>query len=136
VPALRSSVALARPKVAFYGSRRVELRPARDLRLALRRGERLRRSITAPGELHGPLERGARVGKVTVLVDGRRVQTVALVTAESVPKAGFLRKLLHYALPPLLVVVLAVAVLFVVDGRRRRLRAAEAARRRRAARAE
>jgi serine-type D-Ala-D-Ala carboxypeptidase (penicillin-binding protein 5/6) len=133
VRALRPQAAIARPKVAFYGDRRVALEAARGLTLALRRGERLRLSVDAPDELHGPIGRGARVGTVTVRVKGRLVRTVALVTAGAVPEAGFFRKLTHYAVRPLLILALAVAAVLTADRRRRRLNAAEAARRRRRA---
>jgi D-alanyl-D-alanine carboxypeptidase (penicillin-binding protein 5/6) len=131
VTALRPRRAIARPKVAFYGDRRVALEPARGLTLALRRGERLHLSIDAPEELHGPIDRGTSVGTVTVRVDGRSVRTVALVTADAVPQAGFVRKLIHWAVGPLVIVALAVAAMLAADRRRRRLNAAEAARRRR-----
>jgi len=131
VHALQRQVALARPKVAFFGSRRVALRPAHGFTFALRRGERLRTMVDAPTTLHGPIDRGTRVGTVTVLVNGKPVETVALVTAKDVPQAGLARKVVHYAVKPLLLVGLAVIAMLALDRRRRRLNAADAARRRR-----
>jgi serine-type D-Ala-D-Ala carboxypeptidase (penicillin-binding protein 5/6) len=131
VRALRTGVAVARPKVAFFGDRRVALKPARGYAVALRRGQRLRRSIDAPGELDGPLEQGTRVGTVSVLLDGRRLRTVPLVTAEAVPRAGAVRKIVHYAWRPLILIALIAVAMLALDRRRRRLHAAEAARRRR-----
>jgi D-alanyl-D-alanine carboxypeptidase (penicillin-binding protein 5/6) len=131
VHVLRRQVAVARPKVAFFGSRHVALRPAHGFNFALRRGQRLRTSIAAPTTLHGPIDRGARVGTVTVLVNGKPVETVALVTAKDVPHAGIARKVVHYALKPLLLLALAVIAMLALDRRRRRLNAADAARRRR-----
>lgn len=131
VHVLRRSTAVARPKVAFFGNRRVALRPAHAFAFALRRGQRLRTSVAAPGTLDGPLERGARVGTVTVLVNGRPVQTVALITAKDVPRAGIVRKVVHYAVKPLLLLGLAAIAMLALDRRRRRLHAADAARRRR-----
>jgi hypothetical protein len=49
--------------------------------------------VHAPDQVKGPLARGARVGSVTVLVDGEPVRRVPLVTAEAVPKAGTVRVL-------------------------------------------
>jgi D-alanyl-D-alanine carboxypeptidase (penicillin-binding protein 5/6) len=135
VRALRPRAALARPKVAYFGDRRVALRPARGFTIALRRGERLRRKIDAPTRLDGPIDRGASVGSVTVLVNGKPVKKVPLVTAASVPRAGFLRKLVHYSIRPALLLVLAVIAVLGVDRRRRRQHAAEASRRRRRRRA-
>lgn len=131
VHVLRRSAAVARPKVAFFGSRRVALRPARGFAVALRRGQRLRTSVDAPATLDGPIDRGARVGTVTVLVNGRALKTVALVTAGEVPRAGVVRKVVHYAVKPLLLVGLALIAMLALDRRRRRLNAADAARRRR-----
>jgi len=78
--------------------------------LTIRDGEHIRRRVNAPDELEGPLEAGARVGTVTVLLDGRPARRVALVTAEEVPEAGTLRVLLSWLGVPL-TVVLVVAIL-------------------------
>ena len=59
----------------------VALVPARNLTVSVARGERLSRRVRAPEEVEGPLRKGARVGTVAVLRDGRRVARVALVTA-------------------------------------------------------
>jgi serine-type D-Ala-D-Ala carboxypeptidase (penicillin-binding protein 5/6) len=131
--ALRSKVALARPKVAFFGDRRVPLVPARSLTVGVRRGQRLHRSIDAPRELHGPIERGTRVGTVTVRLSGRRLATVPLLTAAPVPRAGFARKAAHYAVRPLLLAALVVLAVVALERRRHRQRAADAAARRRRA---
>jgi len=54
---------------------------------------------------------GERVGSVTVLVDGRRVRRVALVTADEVPGAGTLRVLLSdLGVPLTVLIVLAILV--------------------------
>jgi D-alanyl-D-alanine carboxypeptidase (penicillin-binding protein 5/6) len=83
--------------------------------LTIRDGERLRRRVNAPDEVEGPLAAGARVGTVTVLLDGRPVRRVALVTAEEVPEAGTLRVLLSWLGVPLtLILVLAILVAAVL----------------------
>jgi hypothetical protein len=48
--------------------------------------------VTAPSEVKGPLAAGDQVGTVDVLVRGRVVRSVPLVTAERVAGAGFVRK--------------------------------------------
>jgi D-alanyl-D-alanine carboxypeptidase (penicillin-binding protein 5/6) len=131
VEPLRGSRSVAEAKVAFFGDRKVAVEPARTVAVSLRRGERVRTRIDAPGELHGPLAAGARVGRASVYVDGRRVSTVPLVTAESVPKAGVVRKVAHWLLWPWTLIVLAGLGLVGTARRRRRLAAADAARRRR-----
>jgi serine-type D-Ala-D-Ala carboxypeptidase (penicillin-binding protein 5/6) len=98
-----------------YHDGSARLVPRRGAVLTIRDGQRVRRRTNAPDELKGPLEAGARVGTVTVLLDGRPVRRVALVTAEKVPGAGTLRVLLSWLGVPLtlllLVAILVAAVL-------------------------
>jgi hypothetical protein len=83
--------------------------------LTIRDGEHIRRRVKAPDEVEGPLEAGARVGTVTVLLDGRPARRVALVTAEEVPEAGTLRVLLSWLGVPLtLILVVAILVAAVL----------------------
>ena len=118
-------------EVAFYGDRKVAIEPARTVAISVRRGERVSTRIDAPDELDGPMEAGARVGRASVYVEGRRVRTVPLVTAEAVPKAGFVRKVGHWLVRPLTLVALALIAVIVLGRRQRRLAIANAARRRR-----
>jgi D-alanyl-D-alanine carboxypeptidase (penicillin-binding protein 5/6) len=98
-----------------YRDGSARLVPRRGAVLTIRQGQRVRRRSNAPDELKGPLGAGARVGTVTVLLDGRPVRRVALVTAEEVPGAGPLRVLLSWLGIPLtlllLVAILTAAVL-------------------------
>jgi serine-type D-Ala-D-Ala carboxypeptidase (penicillin-binding protein 5/6) len=112
---------VARPKVR-YRSERAELVPAHGLTVALRRGQRLRRGVDAPDRVNGPLAAGTRVGRVTVLRDGRPVARVPLVTARAVPGAGTLRVLASVLRVPLtLAVALGILVAVVLTARRSRL---------------
>ena len=117
LPVVRRGVTLASPQVKYFGSREAPLVAARRASVTVRRGEHVRTVIEAPGEVSGPLPEGARVGRVRVLVDGSVVRTVPLVTAESVPEAGVLRKASRLAIP--LVLVAAGILLWVVARRRR-----------------
>jgi D-alanyl-D-alanine carboxypeptidase (penicillin-binding protein 5/6) len=130
-PALQRGHVVAKAKVAWFGDRRVGLVPTRSVVLGLRRAEHLRTRVVAPGELHGPHDAGTRVGSVTVIVDGRPVSTVPLVTAEAVPRAGLVRKVVQIVVRPWLAVAALVVGALAVERRRRRLAAADAARRRR-----
>jgi hypothetical protein len=103
--------------VKYFGSREAPLVAARRASVTARRGERVRTVVEAPGEVSGPLPEGARVGRVRVLVDGRVVRTVPLVTADSVPEAGLLRKASRLAIPAVLV---AAGIALWVLARRRR----------------
>jgi D-alanyl-D-alanine carboxypeptidase (penicillin-binding protein 5/6) len=108
----------ARADVRDYDGRTVRLVAARDVTITVRRGQRVRRRVMAPHEVAGPLEAGERVGRVDVLVRGKVVRTVPLVTASPVPEASFVRKatdrfgggLLAVALLALLVVALLVSL--------------------------
>jgi hypothetical protein len=82
----------ARAKVRWYDGRTVQLVAARDVKLTARRGRAVRTRVTAPSEVEGPLPAGKPVGRVDVLVRGRVVRSVSLVTGESVAAAGFVRK--------------------------------------------
>jgi D-alanyl-D-alanine carboxypeptidase (penicillin-binding protein 5/6) len=82
----------AQAKVRWYDGRRVKLVAARDVALTTRHGRPVRTRVVAPAEVEGPLPAGRQVGKVEVLVRGRVVQSVPLVTAGAVPAASFVRK--------------------------------------------
>jgi D-alanyl-D-alanine carboxypeptidase (penicillin-binding protein 5/6) len=105
---------LARAKVE-YRDDRAALVPGRPAIVLVRDGERIRRRLSAPAEVEGPLAAGARVGSVTVLVDGRAVRRAALVTAAEVPGAGTLHVLTStLGVPLTLLAVLAILIAAVV----------------------
>jgi D-alanyl-D-alanine carboxypeptidase (penicillin-binding protein 5/6) len=113
---------LARTDVE-YRDETARLVPRRGVVLTVRDGQRLRRRVKAPDELEGPLAAGKRVGSVTVLVDGRPVQRVALVTAADVPGAGTLRVVLSVLGVPLtLLIALAILVAAILAILRVRIR--------------
>jgi D-alanyl-D-alanine carboxypeptidase (penicillin-binding protein 5/6) len=116
---------LARADVE-HRDERARLVPRRGAALTVRDGQRIRRHVNAPDELEGPLPAGERVGSVTVLLDGRPVRRVALVTAAEVPGAGALRVLLSTLGVPMTVLlvlaILAVAVLALMRVRIRIVR--------------
>jgi serine-type D-Ala-D-Ala carboxypeptidase (penicillin-binding protein 5/6) len=100
---------LAQADIEYYDSS-ARLVPRRGAVVTIRKGQRVRRRTNAPDEVEGPLTAGARVGTVTVLIDGRPVRRVALVTADDVPGAGTLRVLLSWLGVPL-TILLVVAIL-------------------------
>jgi serine-type D-Ala-D-Ala carboxypeptidase (penicillin-binding protein 5/6) len=127
VRVLDAERALARADIRYFDEK-ARLVPRRAAVVTLRKGERIRRRVRSRDELEGPLPAGARAGLVTVLVDGRPVRRVALVTAAEVPEAGTVRVLTSALGVPLtlllgLAILLAapVAVLLML-GRRRSLR--------------
>jgi serine-type D-Ala-D-Ala carboxypeptidase (penicillin-binding protein 5/6) len=100
---------LARADIEYHDER-AALVPRRSEIVLVREGERIGRRVRAPDELEGPLPAGERVGSVTVLVDGRAVGRIALVTAAEVPGAGTLRVLTSVVGVPLTLLA-AVAIL-------------------------
>jgi D-alanyl-D-alanine carboxypeptidase (penicillin-binding protein 5/6) len=114
--------ALARADIE-YRDETARLVPRRGVVLTVRDGQHLRRRVNAPDELEGPLARGERVGSVTVMVDGRPVRRVALVTAGDVPEAGTLRVLLsELGVPLTLLIVVAILLAGVLAMLRLRIR--------------
>jgi D-alanyl-D-alanine carboxypeptidase (penicillin-binding protein 5/6) len=86
------------------------LAAARSVTLTVRKGTPVRIRKLPPDELKGPLPAGRAVGRVQVLVNGKVVRTVPLITTEKVPGPAFLRRLegvLHD-------VLITLAVLFVL----------------------
>jgi len=134
IKALDARRVAATTAVAHRGGR-AKLLPSRDVFAVARHGERIARRISVPDTLEGELKAGARVGRVTVLVGGRVVESVPLVTAAKVPGAGPLRVIaddLGLALTLLLVVIIVTLVAFTASLVRRRQRARHRAERRRA----
>jgi serine-type D-Ala-D-Ala carboxypeptidase (penicillin-binding protein 5/6) len=97
-----------------YHDGSARLVPRRGAVITIRQGQRIRRRTNAPDEVKGPLTAGARVGTVTVLLDGSPVRRVALVTADEVPGAGTLRVLLSWLGIPLTLLLLVAIVVAAV----------------------
>ena len=106
-----------------YYDEKVGLVPRRDVFVTLRDDQQVHTRATAPDELEGPLDAGTRVGSVTVVVDGRPVRRVALVTATDVPGAGPLRVVVsELGVPLIVLIVLAVLVAVILAILRVRIR--------------
>jgi D-alanyl-D-alanine carboxypeptidase (penicillin-binding protein 5/6) len=121
---VRAGATLATASVEYFGGREVRLVPAGPVSVTVRRGQRLRTVVRAPDQVTGPLAAGARVGSVTVYREGRRVRSVPVVTAASVPEAGLLRKAWSLIWSPIPVLAaLAIAVWLILRRRRRTLAA-------------
>lgn len=86
---------LADPSIRYSGGSR-PLLAARSLQVGLLDGQRLRVAVRAPAEVEGPIRRGARLGSAAVSVDGRRVGSVPLLAARSIPEASALDRLLDF----------------------------------------
>ena len=106
----------ASAKVRYFDGQTVRLVAARDATFTVRRGRRVQTRVSAPSELKGPLAAGERVGAVDVLVRGRVVQSVPLVTADRVAGAGFIRKATDAIGGAPVAVALLVLVVLLVAG--------------------
>jgi D-alanyl-D-alanine carboxypeptidase (penicillin-binding protein 5/6) len=84
---IRRGQDLANPEIRYSGGE-LPLRAERSLAVGVRRGERVEVRVQAPDEVEGPLQRGKRMGRAAVFVEGRRAGGVALLAARSVPKAS------------------------------------------------
>ncbi len=84
---VRAGQDLASPSIRYSGGE-LPLQATRPLAVGVRRGQRLHVEVRAPSEVEGPIKRGARLGRVTVFVDGRPAATAALSAARSIPKAS------------------------------------------------
>jgi len=89
---VRRGATVARAAIEHYGDREARLVAARRVSVTVRRGERIRTVVVAPGTLSGPLPEGERVGTLRVYRGARLLRSVPVTTAEAVPKAGFLRR--------------------------------------------
>jgi D-alanyl-D-alanine carboxypeptidase (penicillin-binding protein 5/6) len=97
--------------------------PRRSATVTVRLGQRLRRRVDAPATLEGPLAAGTRVGTVSVVVGGRVVRRVALVTARDVPGAGALGVLTSaLGVPLTLALLLAILLAAALAALRLRVR--------------
>jgi hypothetical protein len=70
--------------------------------------------VRGPQELEGPIAAGRRVGWVTLLYRGRKVQTLGLVTARAVPGSTVIQRVTHALGPALTALALVVVVLAAV----------------------
>jgi serine-type D-Ala-D-Ala carboxypeptidase (penicillin-binding protein 5/6) len=121
---VRAGERLASPELADQDDT-LPLVAERRLRVAVRNDQQVATEVEAPDEVIGPIERGEKLGAVTVTVDGQRVGSVPLVTARSAEAATFTEKVRSRALglPMLLVGALVVILVVVLVARRRHNRA-------------
>jgi D-alanyl-D-alanine carboxypeptidase (penicillin-binding protein 5/6) len=111
---------LASPSIRYSGGE-LPLRAAHAISIGLRRGQHLETRVRAPDRVTGPVPRGAQLGRVTVIVDGREAGSAPLFAPRAVPKASAFDRLRSHGLLLLaLLAVTASAILLVVLAFRRR----------------
>jgi D-alanyl-D-alanine carboxypeptidase (penicillin-binding protein 5/6) len=104
--------ALAEPSIR-YTDDELPLRAARTVAVGLRRGQRLTVAVRAPGQVEGPLRRGARLGRAVVLVDGLPAASVPLLAGRAVPKANALERAHSFLADNLLWIALALSAILI-----------------------
>jgi len=87
---------------------------ARTLEISLRRGQQLATEIEVPDEVTGPIDKGERLGTVTVTVDGREAGSSPLVAAHSADAATLFEKLRSRVAEIVAVAALAAVVILIV----------------------
>lgn len=93
---VRRGEEMAEPEIRYSGGQ-LPLRAGRPLTVGVRRGQQLDLRVRAPQQVEGPIRRGAKLGRATVLVDGRLAGSVPLRAARAVPKASAFDRALSFA---------------------------------------
>jgi D-alanyl-D-alanine carboxypeptidase (penicillin-binding protein 5/6) len=109
---IHAGQALAEPSIRYSGGE-LPLRAARTVAVGVRPGQKLAVSVRAPGEVEGPLRRGAALGRAVVLVDGLRAASVPLRAGRAVPKASALDRVRSFLGDNALWLVLAASAILV-----------------------
>jgi serine-type D-Ala-D-Ala carboxypeptidase (penicillin-binding protein 5/6) len=84
---VKSGEQFARAEIEYSGGS-LPLLAAEGLKVGIRKGQELTVKVKAPDEVEGPIRRGAKLGKVSVYVDGLKAGAVPLEAARAVPKAS------------------------------------------------
>ncbi len=113
---------LAEPGLS-YRDEDLPLVAARSLQVSARRGQHVETVVEAPEELGGPIERGERLGRVVVTVDGHPAAESPLLAERSASAATLRQKVVATVQDPLLLIpggliVIVVGVLLASRGRR------------------
>jgi serine-type D-Ala-D-Ala carboxypeptidase (penicillin-binding protein 5/6) len=113
---------LASPSIRYSGGD-LPLRAAHPITVGVRRGQTLQTRVRAPDQVTGPIRKGRRLGRVTVVVDGRVAGSAGLLASRAIAKAStFDRLRSHLLLMLALIAVAAFAILVIALAVRRRRR--------------
>jgi serine-type D-Ala-D-Ala carboxypeptidase (penicillin-binding protein 5/6) len=109
---VRKGEALANPEIVYSGGE-LPLRAARTIVAGVRKGQEVEVQVRAPHEVEGPIERGRKLGHVTVFVDGREAGSTALRAGRAVPKASSLDRARAFVENHPLAIAVAVFVILM-----------------------
>jgi hypothetical protein len=107
---IRAGQDMADPSIRYAGGS-LPLRAARGVAAGTYPGQRLSVKVEAPAEVEGPLERGAVLGRATVLVDDRPAGSTPLRAGRSIPAANLFDRIRSFVSDN---TILTAAVLFVI----------------------
>jgi serine-type D-Ala-D-Ala carboxypeptidase (penicillin-binding protein 5/6) len=118
---------LADPEIEYSGGE-LPLRAARSLAIGVRKGQKLEVEVRAPAEVAGPIDRGQRLGRATVFVDGREAGSVPLRAGRAVPRASAFDRAREFvtdhpipiAVPVFVILLGGVLLAWLLTRRRRR----------------
>jgi D-alanyl-D-alanine carboxypeptidase (penicillin-binding protein 5/6) len=100
--AVRRGTVLDSVPIRYRRGAELDLVAARSVRRVVRRGVRpVVKAVSVPEEVEGPIRRGQKLGRADVLVRGRKVESVALLAAASVPEAGVTAQAKNWITKPL-----------------------------------
>jgi D-alanyl-D-alanine carboxypeptidase (penicillin-binding protein 5/6) len=104
---------LAEVSISYSGGS-LPLRAAKSLEVGLRKGQQLQVKIRVPGEVEGPVRRGAVLGRASVYVDGMRAGAVPLKAARAVPEASTFDRVRDFVGNNLIPIAIALFVILMV----------------------
>jgi D-alanyl-D-alanine carboxypeptidase (penicillin-binding protein 5/6) len=97
--------------IRYRRGAQVDLVATRSVSLVARRAQRVAvRLVDVPDSVSGPLRKGEKVARIEVRVNGRRVESVPLVSAASVPRAGLTQVAKEWFTRPVVYVLLLALV--------------------------
>jgi serine-type D-Ala-D-Ala carboxypeptidase (penicillin-binding protein 5/6) len=103
---------IASPKLD-YRDDHLPLVARQPLTVTVREGQGVSTRVNAPDEVSGAVRRGQELGRVTVLVDGKRAAVSPLLAAQAVGAATTLDRVLSTAQNPIALIALAAIVILV-----------------------
>jgi D-alanyl-D-alanine carboxypeptidase (penicillin-binding protein 5/6) len=112
---VRRAQDLAEPEIRWSGGH-LPLQAERSLQVGVRRDQQLDLRVSAPGEVEGPLRRGAKLGRATVFVAGRKVGSVPLLASRSVSEASLFDRARATVADNLIPIGIALFVILMIAG--------------------
>ena len=109
---IRAGQDVADPAIRYAGGS-LPLLAARSVAAGTYRGQRLGLDVEAPAEVEGPIERGAVLGRATVLVDGRAAGSTPLRAGRTIPEANLFDKVRSFVSDHTILTAVALFVILI-----------------------